>query len=254
MNARLNKFIFSNEQPTTKRMILCAIFYACIMIICIYTYPSFLAYFDNDRVTPKMAMASLDVQVKKLLESHRALEDELEIYEVKTKMLESIIITYKDKLNVRPIIEKHIINVNHLIFPQLASIISNGIIEAEKAYPNISYDIILAVMELESTFKYTAKSNKDCIGLMQVNPAVWTDELIKAEIITKKGDLYDPTKNILAGTYILNTYYEQVESDDVKAKWEGALSKYFGAQSKEYFDKFQKFFGNFHLIMASSNK
>jgi len=165
-----------------------------------------------------------------------------------------IIKIFKNKMDIRAIIEHHIMNVNHLIFPQLAVIISNAIIEAERTYPNISYDIILAVMELESTFKYTAKSTKDCIGLMQVNPAVWTEELIKVGIIVNKLDLYDPTKNILAGTHILNEYYEQVESKDVKLKWEGALSKYFGAESKEYFDKFQKFFGNFHLIMASNKK
>jgi len=161
--------------------------------------------------------------------------------------------------DVKPVIEQHIININRKVFPQLATIITDAIFEAETAYPNIPYSIILAVTELESTYKYTAISKKDCIGLMQINPKVWLDEsnefnLIKAGIVTKRDDLYDPTKNILAGTYILNHYFEQVESDDIKEKWEGALNKYFGDSSTDYFDKFQKYFGNFHLYASSKRK
>jgi len=233
-------------------MILVSILYITIFISFIYTYPSFIGYFNKD------AEARIDYEAINvaLLKDLDAITVELKASKIKQEKMQEMISIYEQKLNVKPIIEQHIILVNNFVFPQLAKIYSNAIIEASEKYPNIPYNIILAVMELESTFKYTAKSKKDCIGLMQINPAVWLDKdneysLIKAEIASTIYDLYDPTINIIAGTYILNHYYEQIESDDIKSKWEGALMKYFGAQSKEYFEKFQKFFGNFNLYLAS---
>jgi len=255
MNAQWNKFVFSNEQPSNKRMVLCGIFYAFIIPFCIYTYILFLSNFGDD--------ADYEMKYRTLNVKHETLKKELDIAEIEVKaaehkayLAEELCKELKKKLDIKPIVEQHIMTVNHYVFPQLAKIYSNAIMEAANKYPNIPYNIILAVMELESTFKYTAKSNKDCIGLMQVNPAVWLakdnpDSLISAGIASTIYDLYDPRIKIIAGTYILNHYYEKIESDNVKSKWEGALNKYFGAQSKEYFEKFQKFFGNFNLYLAS---
>ncbi|MDX1286424.1 MAG: transglycosylase SLT domain-containing protein, partial [Draconibacterium sp.] len=110
---------------------------------------------------------------------------------IQTERIDALERSIKD---VNATIEQHIINVNRKVFPQLAIIITEAIMSAEKKYPNIPYSIILAVTELESTFRYTAVSNKDCIGLMQINYKVWLDEtneynLIKAGILTKKDDL-----------------------------------------------------------------
>ena len=210
---------------------------------------------------PSPVEAQIDKdEIVSLREQLSKAESEIEEWKTKdiiqTEQIESLSKLIVDNKST---MEQHIINVNRKVFPQLATIISNAIIEAEIKYPNIPYSIILAVVELESTFKYTAVSNKDCIGLMQINYKIWLDEsnefnLIKAGIVTKKDDLYDPTKNIQSGTYILNHYYDQIDSDDVKTKWEGALNKYFGDSSTDYFDKFQKFFGNFHLYASSKRK
>jgi len=238
------------EYPKSKK-VRTALVILLIIISCIFVWLTI----NND------SEAGIEPNViEKLKLELQQKDDEIKAWKqkdvIQTERIDALERSIKD---VNTTIEQHIIKVNRKVFPQLATIITDAVMAAEKKYPNIPYSIILAVTELESTFRYTAVSNKNCIGLMQINYKVWLDEtnefnLIKAGILTNKDDLYDPTINIIAGTYILDHYYNQVESDDIKFKWEGALNKYFGDSSTDYFEKFQKFFGNFHLVMASAKK
>lgn len=121
MNARLNKFIFTEEQPSTKRMISCAIFYVIMISICLYTYPSFLAYFD-DNSESEINYKATNQELNKMILVTKA---ELKVSEFTRVQMQKVIDIYEEKLDVRPVIEQHIINVNDKVFPQLAAIISN---------------------------------------------------------------------------------------------------------------------------------
>lgn len=79
-----------------------------------------------------------------------------------------------------------------------------AVLDASKSY-SLSPAIILAVIDTESTFIPWAVSAAGCIGLMQLNPAVW--ELSETE------DYYDIHTNIMEGTRILKYYINKFGLD-----------------------------------------
>ena len=87
----------------------------------------------------------------------------------------------------------------------------------------ISDKLIEAIIQVESSSRAKAVSEKGAIGLMQVRYAVWHKELKKAGIISTKQCLFDPKKNVRAGIYVLVKYYKQ--TGDI----EKALIKYSGS-------------------------
>jgi len=141
-------------------------------------------------------------------------------------------------------IEKYIL-VTWPVYQHYVSYICDSV-EASAAKYNLDRSVVLAIIQTESGFQYNAVSCKNCVGLMQINTAVWKDELQKNHIIDTPKDLYDPANNIEAGCFILNRYLKKS-----KGNLESALFLYFGMCSKEYSGKVLTNFAHYKLIDLS---
>lgn len=71
----------------------------------------------------------------------------------------------------------------------------------------VDFEIIMAVMSVESSFDPNAVSDSGDFGLMQINKcnAKWLKDEIGVD------DLLNPYQNILAGTYILSGLYDKYQ-------------------------------------------
>ena len=79
---------------------------------------------------------------------------------------------------------------------------------------NISFDLIVGLMEKESTFDLSATSKKiGAKGLMQIRSEIWAEELK----IENPDDLYGIVLNINSGIEIFKTYLNAMEGNITKA-------------------------------------
>ena len=69
---------------------------------------------------------------------------------------------------------------------------------------NIDFELVLAIIYVESRFTPNIVSDSNCYGLMQINGI--HKNWLRDYGIT---DLLDPKQNILAGTLILKSYFEK---------------------------------------------
>ena len=83
--------------------------------------------------------------------------------------------------------------------------------------------LVRAVVTVESSWRPSARSSKDALGLMQVHHPTWRHKHTRLELL-------DPERNLLAGTAILRKYLN--ESSTLKE----ALRKYSGGEP-EYYEK-----------------
>lgn len=86
-------------------------------------------------------------------------------------------------------------------------------------------DVLLSMMEVESSFNPKAASNMSAICLMQIRYPVWESELKKQGIITEYRDLWDSSTCIDAGKYIF-LHYLKKSNGDMRL----ALTKYVGSE------------------------
>jgi len=80
---------------------------------------------------------------------------------------------------------------------------------------NVRPSLVAAVINAESEYNSTAVSNKGAVGLMQIMPS--TAKFIAEELkIEDYNDLklFNPSVNILFGTYYLSYLYEKYDSDE----------------------------------------
>jgi soluble lytic murein transglycosylase-like protein len=134
---------------------------------------------------------------------------------------------------------------NNKVYPSLAEDIARAVVSSAGKY-KLPKEVLLALIEVESTFNYCAESSAGAIGLMQIYPKIWLKEgakenLITQNVISNKKDLYDPTKNIAAGAFILSHYYKQTKS------LKGALTKYFGGTQNSHYQKVCQRVGEFFV-------
>lgn len=83
-------------------------------------------------------------------------------------------------------------------------LIADSIIHVSSKY-SIPKPFFAALLKIESSFNPNANSGQ-AIGISQINSSVWSDTLIKNNIIVSTKDLYNPHNNIDAAGYILNHY------------------------------------------------
>lgn len=83
--------------------------------------------------------------------------------------------------------------------------------------------LVRAVVTVESSWRPSARSSKDALGLMQVHHPTWRHKHTRLELL-------DPESNLYAGTAILRKYIN--ESSTLKE----ALRKYSGGEP-EYYEK-----------------
>lgn len=106
--------------------------------------------------------------------------------------------------------------------------------------------LLLALAKRESSLNPSAISKKGAIGLNQIMPGVWVEELKKNKIIKEKRDLFNYKANLKASHYILLKYYKETGS------WEKALKKYVGANLESYVEDVLANCGELYLL--SRNK
>lgn len=86
----------------------------------------------------------------------------------------------------------------------LSEELQEGIFDICERY-NVSFELVMAVIERESTFKVDAVGdNGNSIGLMQIQPK-WHGELMEELGVT---DLSEPLQNVEVGVAILASYLE----------------------------------------------
>ena len=107
---------------------------------------------------------------------------------------------------------------------------------------NIPVNLLIAIMEVESSYQIRAVSPKGAVGLMQINPRVWYDTLQKNKIDPTA--LFNPYHNVRAGAFILKHYATELEkggcSEEDPTFVRKLLAKYLGADSEVYFEKVRK--------------
>ena len=120
--------------------------------------------------------------------------------------------------------------------------IVDAIHEAAEKY-GVKHQVVLCLMQVESTYDQTSKSHKGALGLMQVRPKVWlvkqdnSKDLVSVGIAKTKKDLLDVRTNIMAGTYILRVYLDEAEKKGVANPYKYALTRYYGGYKNEHYKK-----------------
>lgn len=137
--------------------------------------------------------------------------------------------TYADyKLGVKLNLKKQICKLQPRLDPYIAERIVNAVFKYSREY-NLPEQLILAVIFRESSFKPMSRSNKDCLGLMQINYKVHKGSLPELENVTRY-KCFHINNNIKAGCAILSFYITQSKTI------EEALFKYYGSKDKQYVD------------------
>lgn len=107
--------------------------------------------------------------------------------------------------------------------PGIRQIISAAVDKYSEEY-NLDPALVVAVMSRESSFSTTAKSNKECLGLMQINPAAHGEKIKGLQYAS----LYHINNNVRIGCQILAEYIKG--SPSIKQ----ALTKYVGGAHPTY--------------------
>jgi len=123
-------------------------------------------------------------------------------------------------------IEVVVSNKQPKLDPLIGSKISSTIEKYSKEY-NIPPELIISIIEIESSFRPTVTSSQNCIGLMQINPKAHPEKIKDMSLY----EVYHIDNNIRIGCQIFSEYYKSSKSI------EGALPKYYGANNKEYITK-----------------
>lgn len=143
----------------------------------------------------------------------------------------------------RPTVEKDILATFN-VYPAYTKYVCDAVSMASKKYA-IPPSLITSLIATESAYQFNAVSTKNCLGMMQINYAVWRAELAKAGIAKNRRDLYDPAVNIDAGCFIMRKALDQTNNDV-----ERALYLYFGADNRDYSNKVLTGIGKYALLGA----
>jgi soluble lytic murein transglycosylase-like protein len=98
------------------------------------------------------------------------------------------------------------------------------LVHREASRNNLSPQLVLAVIQVESNFDRFAISRAGAQGLMQVMP-FWKNEIGHSD-----DNLFDPATNLRYGTAILRIYMER-EKQNIRT----ALARYHGSYPKDYY-------------------
>jgi soluble lytic murein transglycosylase-like protein len=98
------------------------------------------------------------------------------------------------------------------------------LVHREASRNNLSPQLVLAVIQVESNFDRFAISRAGAQGLMQVMP-FWKNEIGHSD-----DNLFDPATNLRYGTAILRIYMER-ENQNIRT----ALARYHGSYPKDYY-------------------
>jgi len=185
-----------------------------------------LSYVHSSLQETKTLIKQVQVQQKetqaKLNQELNEVRNRLVNLEVKVNHCET-----KPKPSVLNKLESFIKGVNPSLPSNQINLIAKSLVESSKEF-NVPLSILIAVAWQESHFNPYACSSYGCIGIMQVNPKVWSEALNIPESL-----LIYPDVNIRVGAYILRYYYNQTGS------WRKAIRRYYGISpyAKIYHEK-----------------
>lgn len=105
-----------------------------------------------------------------------------------------------------------------------------------------------------SNTKNGKRTKASCLGPMQVNPNVWTGELIEQGIISEEGDLFDPVLGVRAGIYIFEKELIKAKGNLRIATWSYVGLKYNKEDAIRYFECIQNYLGQIYLAVHTADK
>lgn len=140
---------------------------------------------------------------------------------------------------------------NYKLFPELTTIIINGVFEASQKY-NVPAIILLSLMSVESNFEYTSVSKTGAIGLFQISKIwldpTWDKSLVSKGLVKHKKDLYNPKVNIMCGAYIMRYYMDMGEHKKDSNPIKFSLTKYLGGDKNEHYTNVLNIIGEYHVF------
>ena len=145
-----------------------------------------------------------------------------------------------------------IMHRNYKIYPGMAEEIAIATVKASVEF-NVPSNILLAIMDIESDYRYDAVSKATAVGLMQIHVATWLDSknkinLMQAGIADSKKDLFDPDTNIRAGAYILQMYMKEGIRKKEANHVQYAATRYFGGTKNTYYAKLIAALGEYQIF------
>ncbi len=212
--------------------VLVILFFSLISIVAVYLKN------DNDRLKSMINITTEDAvkEASKLTQSLASLTKEYESYKEKHG---------QGSINLEKKAIAAYIKTNYRRVPkELVESIAINVVN-KSAKHNIPYELVVAIIEVESDFNPTAVSTKDARGLMQVTFNVWGTKLG----ITDRFILHEVDVGIDAGIVILKHYLDGHDGGK-KGDLATALFLYVG-KNKEYVSKVLTCMGNFVLFKSS---
>lgn len=133
--------------------------------------------------------------------------------------------------SVVDLLASHIKELKPSLDPNIRILIAKSVEKWCNEY-GLSYSLVINLIYAETypKFNILSKSNKDCIGLMQVNYKVWRKEIEELKDM-EVSDLYHIDTNIKIGCIILKKY---IDSSNTLSE---ALEKYVGGSNRKYINQ-----------------
>jgi hypothetical protein len=196
-----------------------------------------LTYKELERQT-RMKNVALNSQLQQVETKHIRLTNECDLLKQQCTELgklhefqESTLHTYirKNYPRVPNVVAKEIAKQTTLICSELGA----------------PFPVIVALMQVESSFQPSAVSKAGALGLMQVMPKIWIDHF---DYLLEARDLHEIDLGIKAGVEIYLQEYDKTGSISE------ALDKYLGGDSAQYKSKIFNAMGEFTIHMAEERR
>lgn len=129
----------------------------------------------------------------------------------------------------KPIQKPNLLKIIQQKQPKLDPITAKEIAVAVEVYSkkfDFPSELIICLIEQESSFKQMTVSKAGCVGLLQINRKFHGEKLKKLNI--KNAEIFYIDNNIHIGVMILREYFDSTGSIS------GALKKYLGAANTKY--------------------
>ena len=126
---------------------------------------------------------------------------------------------------------------------------TDAIYAAHKEF-DLPIALIMAIIEVESSWRPEVVSPKGARGLMQIMP-VWDNILRGAGIIDKVEDIFAISNNIRAGCWIFEGYREDARdfSTSEELSLDDAFNRYSGGGGQEYIGKVRETMARIETFM-----
>lgn len=148
---------------------------------------------------------------------------------------------------------RYILKCNYRSYLQEAELIVDSVYEAYKVY-EVPPVILLALIKVESDYRPGVISEANAVGLTQVHVPTWIENddnphnLITQGIVSSKHDLFDPSKNIMAGAYIFKRYLDEGISKALDNPVDYATTRYLGGSNNSHYQKLESAIGAYYVF------